>query len=549
MIQIIVRPIVLVVSVLSCSTLVAVDPFPTEVPFRSRLKRDGVVTLLSVNMQTTKAQRVPTTVDDRRSLAKTTFRVVKVLSGEESQKHLELTCFEAHPAGTTFFVEGNAIGWRGPVPLTQQGVTYLEQLRRLPEKGVEQWEYFIKYLEHADAKVARDVYLEFKWNCEHEDYKAIKSKLDRQQLRGWIENDEIPKWRKSLYVLMLAYCGTSEDVEFLESLLTASQPKVALHELVPTYLLLAGAKGLPQVEQLLFDNPKLERIEAHEGFSALCRFSIGPDRFPRKRMISAVRRGLDHQVLARIAISNLAKLEDWESLEKVVALFYADYEMIVGLPLTKARKSSFFKQFTLQLIAKKDTNIVFARKPRSYDFVDFELGLHLSILSYLKDCPRPDARKHYEKLSALDPRAKRLCESKDAPYPGRTDYHLILVAELSEDKIIAAELQIDRAFLNHPLDGNQARYLVSCMLRAAIPSNEISKVKSLVREIAEGAKTDQPSDAYATFLGEKPMHKKELGQLQLILKNQEEDGLKWLVIRVALSTARDKKASKTGSSK
>ena len=87
------------------------------------------------------------------------------------------------------------------------------------------------------------------------------------------------------------------------------------------------------------------------------------DLIPRERIVAAVRHLLDRPKMADMIIPDLARWEDWSVMDRLVQMFKD---------------------------ADEETN-----------------WLRVPVITYLRACPKPEAKKHIEELAKIDPDAVR----------------------------------------------------------------------------------------------------------------------------------------------
>lgn len=256
--------------------------------------------------------------------------------------------------------ESAKLDWGRPIPVNDRQREYVRQLLELPSSGVERLRYFLPRLENADEMLARDAFDEFT-KAAYEDVIALRSEMQPERLVGWILDPAIPATRRRLYFTMLGVCGGSEHVPLLEKLAKSKDRRdlAGLDALIACYLTLKGAEGLPLVEELYLANRNAEYTDAYSAVMAIRFHGTEMEVIPRPRLAAALRHLLDRPDLADLVIPDLARWEDWESLDRLVALFKASDE-----------KTSW------------------VRAP---------------VINYLRACPLPEAAERIRELERIDP--------------------------------------------------------------------------------------------------------------------------------------------------
>lgn len=306
--------------------------------------------------------------DSGKELPKAKFKVSKVLKGETLVKPdqlIETIYFGDAKKGAPFLVmavDPQNLMWSTPLLITERGRDYMASLLTLPKEGAARLEFFQRYLEDPDESLARDAYDEFA-KAPYSAVIELKPKMHHDQLVSWIRDPNIPASRRRLYLTMLAVCGGPKDVPMLEEMLKSEDrvAKAGLDALVASYLTLKGPAGMPLVEDLFLKNDKAEYADTYAAIMAIRFHGSETDVIPRERLIAGLRHMLDRPQLADLVIPDLARWEDWESMDKMVQLFK-----------TADEKSSWVR---------------------------------VPVINYLRACPKPEAKKCIEELEKIDPAA------------------------------------------------------------------------------------------------------------------------------------------------
>ena len=305
-------------------------------------------------------------VDFNAAPAKATFEVTDVLKGESllpTKKEIEVLYFGEAPVGTEFLVMGiepPAVVWSTPIEMTPRSREYVGKLMKLPKEGHERLAFFQDYLEDKEEMLARDAYDEFA-NAPYKSVKDLKSQMDHDQLIAWIWDSGIAASRKRLYFTMLSVCGDQNDLLMLETILKASdrQVKQGLDAAIACYLSLKGPDGVALVEDLYFKNKEAEYTDTHAAIMALRFHAQEGEVIQKDRIKLAFRHMLEQPKLADLIIPDLARLEDWEVMDRMVKLF-----------------------------KDADSESSWVRVP---------------VVNYLRACPLPEAKAHIEELAKIDP--------------------------------------------------------------------------------------------------------------------------------------------------
>jgi hypothetical protein len=319
----------------------------------------------------------PTPVDAANptdAVSKAKFEVVENLKGADlapPKSKVEALYYGDAEVGRQFLIMGvvegkedakSAVVWSTPIATTPRSREYLAKLAKLPKSGAERLVFFQSHLEDKEEILARDAYDEFA-KAPYEEVKKLKSKMNHDQLVKWIKDSEIPASRRRLYLTMLGVCGTEQDIPMLAEMLKSDtkQNKSGLDALIACYLTLKGPEGVALVEDLYLKNKKAEYADTYAAIMALRFHGTESDVVPVKRIVEALRHMLDRPELADLVIPDLARWEDWESLDRLVALFKNADE-----------KSSW------------------VRTP---------------VVNFVRACPLPEAKEKLKELEKIDPAA------------------------------------------------------------------------------------------------------------------------------------------------
>jgi hypothetical protein len=179
--------------------------------------------------------------------------------------------------------------------------------------------YYIPHLGHADEFIAKDALAEFS-AAEIADYRKISSKLSRKKLLQLALHE---KSRRSLYGVLLGFCGDEKTAEALRSKILEDDPtfRIGMDGMMSGYLMLTGEKGLDLLEQRKFKKD----VSFHETYCLLqaIRFMWrhGEDKISIARLRQSVRILLDYPDLADLVIVDLIRMEDWSCLDRIVKLY------------------------------------------------------------------------------------------------------------------------------------------------------------------------------------------------------------------------------------
>ena len=199
---------------------------------------------------------------------------------------------------------------------------YIEQVAALSDTPAERLAFFQEYFEDPDQLLQGDAFNEFA-KAPYTDVVQLKDKMHREKLIEWIKDDKVPASRRRLYLTMLGMCGTQDDVPMIEAMIKTDDRQVrsALDAMIGCYLNLRGADGLPLIEDQFLKNDKSEYVDTYSAIVALRVLGQETNVIPKDRLVGSLRHMLDRPQLADLVIPDLARWQDWGSMDKLVDLF------------------------------------------------------------------------------------------------------------------------------------------------------------------------------------------------------------------------------------
>lgn len=298
--------------------------------------------------------------------AKSTFKVLKVYRGDPQvkvgDKIKALYLGKGTPGSKSLLtgLEPKAPQWTLPVELSPRAVDYLEHVLKLPPKGTERLDFCENFLEDSETLLQEDALNEFAM-ADYPTIRQASTNYDHDQIMRWIQNSATPETRRRLYFTLLGACGTQKNVEVLEAMIRSGDPVQmrGLDALLACYLTLGGPSRMPLLEELFLKKKNADYTQTYAAIMAIRFHGQQADIIPQKRAVEALRSMLDRPQLADLVIPDLARWEDWDSVDKLVELFK-----------TSTKEWSYVR---------------------------------VPIINYLRACPRPEANAKLEELAKLDP--------------------------------------------------------------------------------------------------------------------------------------------------
>ena len=310
----------------------------------------------------------PPMEDDDEDFPKADFKILKILKGKKfvaEGMSFNTQLVGNYDAGQKFLilgVEPPKVAWSTPMKASDRVFKYLSDIQELPETGPERLIFFQDYFEDKETVLAFDAYDEFA-RAPYEDLIAMKDQMDHDQLIKWIEDPDTSVNRRRLYFTMLGVCGKKEDIKLLEELITADSRKkrAGLDALIACYLNLKGEEGVALVEKTFIINEDADYVDTLATVSALRFHGTEVEFVSKKRIVQAIRHLLDKPKMADMIIPDLARWKDWSVMERLVTMFKE---------------------------ADPESN-----------------WLRVPVITYLRACPKPEAKTYIAELQKIDPEA------------------------------------------------------------------------------------------------------------------------------------------------
>jgi hypothetical protein len=218
-----------------------------------------------------------------------------------------------------------ALDWHAE-SVNEASYAYFAQAPAGGQPAAKRLEYFARFLEHADALVAEDAYHEFA----HATFDAVSQvapRLPLERMRAWLADSGVPPHRKGFYALALGLARDprqrSANAELLRTLIVAPEDdfRAGFDGILGSYLLLKGVEGLALVESRYLANPSAADGDVRHALAAIRFYHEYGREIPQPRLHAAVRRLLARPEFAEAAVTDLARWNDWEPLDRVAALY------------------------------------------------------------------------------------------------------------------------------------------------------------------------------------------------------------------------------------
>lgn len=212
------------------------------------------------------------------------------------------------------------------IPVDEASLRYYARAPSLREPQGRRLQYFVPFLEHANAAVAEDAYLEF-GHAPYDQVANIAESLPMDKIRRWLNDPSVSAEHKGLYGLLLGLARTAADrranQEILELLIRepAGDFRSGFDGLLGGYLVLLGELALTQIERQFLANPKAAEGDVRHAMTALRFYAEYGRDIPRSRLSKALAHLLARPEFAAAAIVDLARWQAWETLPQVAKLY------------------------------------------------------------------------------------------------------------------------------------------------------------------------------------------------------------------------------------
>ena len=359
--------------------------------------------------------------DPEEDFPKGELEIVQVLKGDKFVKNgmkFKTQLVGYYEAGQKFLVMGKdppKVAWTTPMKSTDRVFDYLSKIQALPESGAERSVFFQDFFEDKESVLAFDAFDEFA-RAPYEDLIAMKDQMHREKLVGWIKNKKTLINRRRLYFTMLGVCGTKDEIPMLEELIKSDSRKkrAGLDALIACYLNLKGEDGVDLVEATFIADQKADYVDTLAAVTALRFHGTEVEIISKKRIVKAVQQLLERPKYADMVIPDLARWEDWSSMDRLVKMFKE---------------------------ADPESN-----------------WIRVPVITYLRACPKPEAAAYIEQLEKIDPEAVERAdfflgfdddededEEPNPPLPDKTSSNDASDQNLENEAYVVQKIAVDVA--------------------------------------------------------------------------------------------------------
>jgi hypothetical protein len=236
-----------------------------------------------------------------------------------------------HPASGELLLalgsrKGKSPAFWTSVALDEASFGYVARSPLAPAPASKRLMYFLPFLEHSDPLIADDAYLEFA-HAPFDEVGQLAGRLPVDRLRDWLADETVPPDRKGLYGLLLGLAalaqGRDEIADDFWRWINApgNDFRSGFDGVLGGYLWIGKSEGLARLEKRYLDDPRARVGDVRHLLTAMRVYhdfghDIGPDELTR-----AYRKFLGNSAVAALAIGDLGRWHDWQSLDRVASLF------------------------------------------------------------------------------------------------------------------------------------------------------------------------------------------------------------------------------------
>lgn len=218
-------------------------------------------------------------------------------------------------------INGEIDAFRGTPVKSPAFVEYLQKVAKLPDDRVKQLLFYFQYLDHADADVSTDAFVEFA-KTNDADVARVAKQLNASQLRKLLSDPATPPERLSLFAYLLGASGGPADAKFLANLLNdpAERLRPAFGGIVAGLIQLDPKSGWARTHAILRDTNR-PFGERHATLGALRFFHGAHANEAKNEILQGLGSALAHGDLADLATEDLRRWQWWDLTPEVLALY------------------------------------------------------------------------------------------------------------------------------------------------------------------------------------------------------------------------------------
>ncbi len=223
-------------------------------------------------------------------------------------------------------IKGEVYAYGGRQVRSDAVLTYLDSLKALAGKDrVTQLQHFFKYLDHPDATISEDAFLEFA-RCDDKEVADIAKHLPADKLRRLLEDPKTPTERLGLYAFLLGSGGNDKQAAvLLRKMIEDANDRTghALDGLLSGYIHLEPKAGWDLAVAILADSKK--PFNQRFAVTRTLRFyHAWKPAESRKDILRCLAVMLPDGDIADQAVEELRQWKMWDLTTEVLALYGKD---------------------------------------------------------------------------------------------------------------------------------------------------------------------------------------------------------------------------------
>ncbi len=264
------------------------------------------------------------------------YRIASVLKGAsevDASAVIDVPLYVQAPPGTMhlFFRNSDSGQWGNPRGVSAGARRFLSLSAKLPaidkdsplDDRVQRLAFLLPHLRSADREIARSAYAEFAVAPDAA-VKALKPILNHRELIAWLELDSLGAQGRRLTFTLLRVTNRQEALPVvrnaLNNRLVDSNGRTDLDSIIAAYLTLAGPSALDEIERRII-RPADVPLDVRRAAANALRFHVDSETvLDRQRVIASCRLLLADPKTADFVIGDLARWEDWASLDAILKL-------------------------------------------------------------------------------------------------------------------------------------------------------------------------------------------------------------------------------------
>ncbi|HEV3340009.1 MAG TPA: hypothetical protein VG125_06620 [Pirellulales bacterium] len=212
------------------------------------------------------------------------------------------------------------------VPLNEASFGYVARLPLAQASVPRRLKYGLPFLEHSDPLIADDAYLEFA-HAPLDEIARLADRLPVDRLRDWLADETVPADRKGLYGLLLGLAASAQGRQEIADdfwrwiTAPANDFRNGFDGVLGGYLWMGKGRALARLEKRYLDDPRAGVGDVRHLLTAMRVYHDYGRDIGRDELMRAYRKFLGIPAVATLAIADLSRWHDWQSLDHVASLF------------------------------------------------------------------------------------------------------------------------------------------------------------------------------------------------------------------------------------